>query len=343
MAQINKPNEYFNTVLYTGNGGTNNITGVEFQPDFTWIKSRTQVGANHRLIDSVRGATKLLYSNATNAEDTDIDSLTSFNSDGFTLGSAGGVNANTESYASWNWLAGGTGVSNTQGSIASTVSVNTTSGFSVVSYTGNGTAGATIGHGLGATPAMFIIKNRSSAGEHWVVYHQSISPSNMLYFNLTNAQDPANQFNSTAPTANVFSVGGNIMVNATSNNYVAYCFAEKKGFSKFGSYAGNNNADGTFVYTGFSPSFLLVKRYGGGTQNWVIYDNKRNTYNLTNSVLRPNTSDAETTNNGVDLLSNGFKFRSSDGDSNGYSDGYIYMAFAETPLVGTNNIPTTAR
>ena len=333
---IDKSDEYFNTVLYTGTGATLSITGVGFQPDWVWIKNRPDV-RDHQIYDSVRGVTKVIGSDRTSAEATVANGLTAFGSDGFTLGSDANVNDSGDSHVSWNWLAGGTGVSNTQGSIASTVSANTTSGFSVVSWTGNS---GTVGHGLGQKPACIIIKSRQSVN-NWVVVHQGLGTmsGNVLVLNSTGAASGGGA-GQVEPTANVFTITSGLAAN---DNNIGYVFAEKKGFSKFGSYAGNNNADGTFVYTGFSPSFLLVKRYGGGTQNWVIYDNKRNTYNLTNSVLRPNTSDAETTNNGVDLLSNGFKFRSNDGDSNGYSDGYIYIAFAENPLVTSTGIPTTAR
>jgi len=343
---INKPSDYFNTVTYTGNGTlATPITGVGFQPDLTWIKNRS-AGEEQMWYDAVRGASKLLRCNGTDAEATTSTTVyfNSFDIDGFTVGTETALNANGQNIVAWNWKANGAGVSNTDGSITSTVSANTTAGFSIISYTGNGTGGATVGHGLGQKPACIIVKRRS-ASMNWGVYHQSLASNEILQLDVTNAvYAGSGVFNATQPTASVFYLGsGTAIDNDSGSTYIAYCFAEKKGFSKFGSYAGNNNADGTFVYTGFSPSFVLVKRYGGGTQNWVIYDNKRNTYNLTNSTLRPNLSASEATNNGVDLLSNGFKFRSNDGDSNGYSDGYIYMAFAENPLVGTNNIPACAR
>ena len=337
---IDKSDDYFNTVLYSGTGATQSITGVGFQPDLSWLKMRSAVEWQF-FVDSVRGANKAVWSNATNAEyDYSGDAaqiLTTFNTDGFSLGTSAAVNGSPNTFVSWNWLASNTTASNTQGTIASTVSANTTSGFSVVSWTGNS---GTVGHGLGVKPACIIVKSRQSVN-NWVVVHQGLGTmsGNVLVLNSTGAASGGGA-GQVEPTANVFTITSGLAAN---DNNIGYVFAEKKGFSKFGSYAGNNNADGTFVYTGFSPSFLLVKRYGGGTQNWVIYDNKRNTYNLTNSVLRPNTSDAETTNNGVDLLSNGFKFRSNDGDSNGYSDGYIYIAFAENPLVTSTGIPTTAR
>jgi hypothetical protein len=334
---IDKPDDYFNTVLYTGTGSSRNQTGVGFDPDWVWIKSRSNA-YNNNVWDRVRGAGERLITNATDAEETQTGDMSAFVTDGVTLGGGNITNASGATYAMWNWLAGGTGVSNTQGSITSTVSANTTSGFSVVTFTSTGST-STVGHGLGSAPAMIIGKRRDSTST-WTVGHQSLGWTKFLRLEDTTAVGTeTGWWNNTNPTSIVFTHG----TNWNAGTWVAYCFAEVKGYSKFGSYAGNNNADGTFVYTGFSPSFLLVKRYGGGTQNWVIYDNKRNTYNLTNSTLRPNLSDAEATNNGVDLLSNGFKFRSSDGDSNGYSDGYIYMAFAENPFVTSTSIPTTAR
>ena len=339
---IDFPAEYFNTLLYAGNStGGRSITGVGFAPDFLWLKDRTTAGSAHFLSDTVRGDGKWLRTNGTFAENTDTNVITSLDSDGFTVGTDVYSNNTGDNYVAWNWKANGAGVSNTDGTITSTVSVSTTSGFSIVSYTGNSVS-ATVGHGLGVAPKFIIIKHRNDADD-WTCYHTSLGASQRIQLNNTGASSALSWGGS--PTSSVFYLlgGGATAVNVTGGTYIAYCFAEVKGYSKFGSYAGNNNADGTFVYTGFSPSFVLVKRYGGGTQNWVIYDNKRNTYNLTDSTLRPNTSGAEATNNGVDLLSNGFKFRSSDGDSNGYSDGYIYMAFAEHPFVTSTGIPTTAR
>ena len=340
---INKGSSYFNTITYTGTGATASITGVGFKPDFVWIKNRT-TAYGHQLYDINRGVTKRLFTNNDIAEETDAQALTAFNTDGFSLGTNVGVNESGSGQVSWNWLGANTTVSNTSGTITSTVSANTTAGFSVVSYTGNGIAGATVGHGLGVVPKMIIRKIRSGV-DAWPVYHVSIGNTGVVFLNNTNATSTgAGYNNNTSPTSTVFSNGTDGQVNTSASTYIAYCFAEVKGYSKFGSYAGNNDlTDGTFVYTGFSPSFVLVKRYGGGTQNWVIYDDKRNTYNVTNSTLRPNTTAAEATNNAVDLLSNGFKFRSNDGDSNGYSDGYIYMAFAENPFVTSGGIPVTAR
>ena len=340
MAQINKPNEYFNTKLYTGNGSTQSITGVNFQPDWVWIKDRN-LSYNHALFDAVRGTTKLLQSNTTNAEQT-TSGVSSFDSDGFTLGSDIGMNQSSGSFASWNWLAGGTASSNTDGSITSSVSANTTNGFSIVTFTGTG-ANATIGHGLNSVPSTIILKGYSNTPS-WYVYHQAVGNQNYLNLNNSNATGTPDSayWNSTTPTSSVFSIGVGGDVNGSGQTMVAYCFADVKGFSKMGSYVGNGNADGTFIYTGFKPSWVMIKR-SSGTQAWMMYDNKRSVFNTTNDLLFANTSGAESVDNsvGIDFLSNGFKCRSADDGIN--SGSYIYMAFAENPLVGTNGVPATAR
>jgi hypothetical protein len=338
---INKSTEHFNTVLNTATG-TQSVTGVGFQPDFLWLQTRS-TGANPHLMDAVRGSSKIIKSSTNDAESTNATFITSFDSDGFSLGGANWSDNRT--VANWCWKANGAGSSNTDGTITSTVSANQTAGFSIVSWSPTTTSTPqTIGHGLGVAPSMMIVRNRDVAGD-WRVYHSSLGATKALNLNGTNSQINDNGFwNDVEPTSSVFTTGNgySYTTGGSTDNYIAYCFAEKTGYSKFGSYAGNNNADGTFVYTGFSPAFVLVKRYGGGTQNWGILDNKRPGYNLTSKMLNPNTNGAEGTNNGVDLLSNGFKFRSSDGNSNGYSDGYIYMAFGQS-LVGSNNVPCTAR
>jgi hypothetical protein len=346
MAQINKPDEYFNTVLYTGNGSTQSITGVNFQPDWVWIKNRSSV-TNHEVADSVRGANKLLKPNDTDAEQSISTKITSFDSDGFGVGTDANVNGSGNSLVSWNWLADNTsGSSNTDGSITSTVSANTTSGFSIVSYTGNSTSGATVGHSLGTTPSTIIVKVLNEGTYNWNVYTKSLGATKTLKLNLTNAEQTSSiRWNDTEPTSSVFSLGNAGEVNETGKNYIAYCFAEKKGFSKFGSYTGNGYADGTFVYTGFKPAFVIVKRTDT-TNNWLMYDNKRDPDNLVGGLLFPNLSNAEdiqTTANVYDFTSNGFKARSTYVATNASGGTYIYMAFAENPLVGTNNIPATAR
>jgi len=341
---IDKPTDYFNTKLYTGNGSTNNITGVGFQPDWVWLKDRDNANS-HKLYDGVRGATKFLVSDTTEVEGTQSNGLTSFDSDGFTLGSYGGTNGSGggsgPNFVSWNWLASNTTASNTDGSITSTVSANTTSGFSVVTWTGNG-SNATVGHGID-TPKMIIVKCRST-DYHWPVYHHKNGNGNVQYLNLTNASASGSGFwNSTTPTSSVFSVGTDNAVNQSSETYVAYCFAEKKGFSKFGSYTGNGSTDGTFVYTGFKPAFVIFK-VTSTTASWVMNDNKRNTSNVVDKFLIPNLSNAESTLSTVDFLSNGFKLRTTDSSWNQSGASYIYMAFAENPFVtGASAIPTTAR
>ena len=346
MAQINKSSEYFNTVLYTGNGvsigsGGNSITGVNFQPDFVWIKRREI--QHHRLFDVVRGATKVIESDLTDAEATNSEYLSSFDSDGFTVGNLAGVNANAGTYVAWNWLADNTsGSSNTDGDITSTVSANTTSGFSVVKWTGTGSDG-TIGHGLGVAPKMVIVKSLANTTA-WMVYHASLGNAQEIYLNSSSGSGASTAWNSTTPTDAVISLDGGAGngVNA-SGDYIAYVFAEKKGFSKFGSYTGNGSTDGTFIYTGFKPAWVLIKKTSA-TDNWILLDNKRDIApNPHKLALFPNTDDAEAGDYLTDFLSNGFKIRSATGSLNTGSGSYIYMAFAENPLVGTNNIPATAR
>ena len=343
---IKNPKLYFNTKLYTGNSSTNAITGVGFQPDWVWMKNR---GANdsHYLFDAVRGVTKSLYSNNTSAEDTRTNSLTAFGTDGFTLGNEGDINGNGNNYVAWNWKANGAGSANTDGSINSTVSANTTSGFSIVSYTGSG-ANATVGHGLGSVPKMIIVKQYSSNGgtQNWYVYHASLGNNKDLLLNLTNdASNTVTTWNNTTPTSSVFYLGSGDGVNNNTVSYIAYCFAEKTGYSKIGSYVGNGQSDGPFIYTGFKPAFVLHKK-SSATDDWNIFDNKRNTHNVVNKYLIPNSNGAEGTSTNRDFLSNGFKIRSSSSYVNLTGATFIYMAFAEQPLVansGTDGVPATAR
>ena len=350
-SNIDKPSKYFNTKLYTGNGSTQTITGLNFAPEWVWLKDRTSA-YNHAVFDKVRGAEKRIFTNLTNAEDTASDTLTAFNSDGFTLGSNVGINTNSNNYVSWNWDANGAGVSNNSGTITSTVSANTTSGFSIVSYTGNGSSSATVGHGLGVTPAMIILKARAgtNAANNWFCWHKGLSANNNISLNSTSAQFTTATASSgiinTSPTSTTFGFtagsGGVINVNETSTTYIAYCFAEVKGFSKFGSYTGNGSTDGTFVYTGFKPAFVMLKA-SSSTSQWGMLDNKRNTFNPTAKELQASLSDAETDyTNRIDILSNGFKLKTTTSQNNSSGVTYIYMAFAEQPLVGTNNVPATA-
>ena len=344
---IKKSSDYFNTKLYTGNGSTGNAqTGVGFQPDMTWLKNRDTTN-DHELFDAVRGATKTIYPNRTDAEYTNASgSLTSFNSDGFTVGSGDGANKSGSGIASWNWKAGtsftndasATGI----GSIDSTGSVNDTAGFSICTHTGTGSLG-TIKHGLSTKPSVILTKERSEARD-WIMYHHKNTSAPATDFLLLNTADATvdndNFMNDTEPTSSVFTVKGFSEVNKVSQTYVSYIFSERQGYSKFGSYTGNNNSDGTFVYLGFKPAFVMFKNTTGN--NWGIIDNKRDSYNGALHRLSPNTSGADNTGAGVvvDFLSNGFKCRNADGLENGAAK-IIYMAFAEQPLVGDN--PATAR
>jgi hypothetical protein len=344
---IDRPSDYFRTKLYTGNGSTQSITGVGFQPDWVWVKARsgTYGTENHFVYDVIRGANVRLIPNGTTADTTDTTGLSSFDSDGFSSGNKTEVNGSGTEYVAWNWLAGGTASSNTDGSITSSVSANTDSGFSIVSYTGSG-ANATVGHGLLSAPSMILFKNRSTAYS-WIVYHKSLGATKNIYLDLTNASDIGGQlqFNDTEPTSSVFSVGTSLATNKSGDNLIAYCFAEKKGYSKFGSYEGNNSANGSFIYTGFSVSWVMIKNIDTSGTAWVIQDSKRSGSsggNPANKRIRANASNAEETDSPVDLLSNGFKIRST-GSFTSDANTYIYMAFAESPFVTSTGIPTCAR
>lgn len=331
--------DYFNTVLYTGNGSTGHaITGVGFQPDWTWIKGRSYAGYNY-LVDSVRGYTERLFSNLSDGASVEANTVTSSDSDGFTLGSDAGVNNNTSTYVAWNWKAGGTAVSNTDGTITSSVSANTDAGFSIVSYTGNATA-STIGHGLNKTPSMVIVKERGGA-RPWVTYHASNTSApetDYLRLNETNGTADFDMWNDTAPTSSVFSVSSYDWVNNNASPFIAYCFAEIEGYSKFGSYTGNGSTDGTFVYTGFRPAWLMVKRTDT-LCSWVIVDAVRDPQNVAGKRIFADSSASEYTNvDNPDFVSNGFKVRigSTDNCANASGGTYIYMAFAENPFKYAN-------
>jgi len=339
---IDKPTDYFNTVLYTGNGTTGHaITGVGFQPDWLWIKERSSTSAAF-IYDVIRGVNVKITPSTTDADSTVADSMTSFDSDGFTVGNNGATNESGQTVLAWNWLAGGTASSNTDGSITSSVSANTTAGFSIVSYTGTGTGSQTVGHSLGGTPEMIIFKCRETATD-WTTFHTSLGGANKnLSLNSNSAAGTDTDFfANTNPTSTVFSVGAASNTNRGSEGMIAYCFRSIKGYSKFGSYVGNLNTDGPFIYTGFKPAFLIVKNIASGPTDWIQADNKRPGYNQ-NLPLQPNLNNAEGSYTNADFLSNGFKIRNQYGGSND-ANTTIYMAFAESPFVSSGGIPTTAR
>jgi hypothetical protein len=339
--------DYFNTVLYTGTGVDNHaITGVGFQPSWAWIKTRS-VSDNHSLHDEVRGANRQLFTNSTDPEFTATTLLKSFDSDGFTLGTDSSVNGSGRTLVAWNWLASNTsGSSNTDGSITSTVSANPAAGFSIVTYTGNNTSGATVGHGLGVAPSMIICKRRENdaAGTSgWQMYHTAIGATKVLYLDKTDvvSTDSA-PWNNTEPTSTVFTLGNSPPGNPNGDDVVAYCFAEVEGYSKFGVYKGTNNIDNTFIYLGFKPAFFLLKNIDQAT-HWNMHDSARHPYNDNSSpLLRPGTPNPED-NFPLDFLSNGIKLRTAGTEAGHDNRNYIFAAFAEHPFGGSGVSPATAR
>ena len=335
---IAKSSSFFNSTIYTGNGTVDTaLTTGTFQPDLTWFKNRGTT-ESHMWMDAVRGATYYIQSNSTAAEGNSSDKISAFTSTGVTLGSGAETNENSQPLVCWAWKANGSGSSNSDGTITSTVSVDSTSKFSIVKWTGNSTAGATVGHGLGVAPSFMIIKNLGAATQ-WLTWWDFFANTEMMYLNLTNAKGTGQTYlNSTTPTSSVITLGGGADEN--QNTMIAYCFAEVPGFSKFGTYTGNGVVDGAFVYTGFKPSFVVIKREDQ-TTNWVVYDNKRDSYNTGSKVLLPDNSASETSGTQkIDLLSNGFKLRSTGNNTNDSSP-YVYMAFGQ-PIVSTNNNIATA-
>ena len=345
-ASITKPSLHFNTKLWTGTGSNGNaISGVGFAPDLVWVKNRSGT-YDHVLFDRVRGDNKHVESNNNSAEENEAYTL-AFGSDGYSVGT-NTLNKSGNNIVGWNWKANGTGSANTDGSINTTAtSVNTTAGFSISKYTGTA-ATATIGHGLGVAPKMMITKRISGGNEDWGIYHASIGATKYLKLNATDAEGSSSGvWNNTAPTNQVFSVGSSSLTNG-SGTYIAYCFAEKKGYSKIGSYTGNGSTNGTFVYLGFKPAWVMIKNAGAAEQ-WRVYDNKRDPFNHMFRCLFPNANNAEnTTDNAseeIDFVSNGIKIRSSAAQLNGNGNTLIYMAFAAEPLVANvgASIPATAR
>ena len=328
------PEDYFNTVLYEGDGSVQAITGVGFQPDWVWIKNRDATDG-HNLIDSVRGVTKQLDSSSSGAESVNDDGLTAFGTDGFTVGDDVRYNTNNESYVSWNWLAGGSASSNTDGSITSSVSANTKAGFNIVTYTGNSSSTATVGHGLGVAPKVVAIKSRN-ATDNWQVSISNITGTlgNRVYFNLSQGVGTDTTREPTKPSSSVISIGGND--NTNGRTYVAYCFASIEGYSRFGSYVGvSSSTDNTFVHTGFRPAWVVVKQTNGSGA-WHVYDNVRNPSNVVDKILYASVTNAEVTFTTMDFVSNGFKFRTNQADISGNGQSYIYMAFAEMPFKYAN-------
>jgi len=334
---IDNPELYFQCKTFSGNAGTQALTfdntDTSMQPDMVWLKQRNAT-AHHHIVDSVRGVGRYLFSNLSNTEggdgfsDDGNDLLRSFDSNGFTIDAGEDANASGATGVAWCWKE------------------SATAGFDIVSFTGNGSA-RTISHSLSAVPNMIIVKNRDEA-ENWCVYHTSIANTKALILNTNTAELTDTKFwNDTSATSSVFTVGNGTEVNGSSDNMIAYVFAEKQGFSKFGSYAGNNNADGPFIYTGFRPAYIMMKSSstgGSATYSWSIFDTKRSSYNIQRSQLEANTANAEDTGEtaDVDILSNGFKPRYSPNDTNG-NNTYIYMAFAEQPFVNSKGVPANAR
>ena len=327
---LDNPELYFQCKLYTGDGSTPSITldgDTDMQPDMVWIKNRDATDS-HCLFDAVRGVTEVLHPDATTAETTDADTLTSFDSDGFALGDDDKVNTNTEKYVAWCWKE------------------SATSGFDIVGFTGNET-NRTVSHSLSAVPHYMVVRTRNGdAGRNYSVYHHkntSAPETDHIFWDSTQAtEDDATIWQDTAPTSSLFSIGTNLGVNEDTKNIIAYLWTEKQGYSKFSSFLGNGNVDGAFIYTGFKPAFLMVKATST-TSAWYIYDNKRAGYNVENYQLYPNLNNAEDTTDQIDLLSNGFKWRAITGDPNSSGRTYIYMAFAEAPFVNSNGVPCNAR
>ena len=346
---VDDPTAYFKVQLYTGNGSTNaitfNDTDTNMQPDWVWLKNRNSSGHDHFLFDVVNGVQRFLSTNDTGAlASADSSYLTAFNSDGFTLGSSDGMNENSINFFSWNWKAGTSFTNDSSatgiGSIDSAGSVSTTSGFSIIKWTGTGATG-TIAHGLGVVPKIIIVKSLANTTV-WMVQHASLGNAKEIYFNRSDAAGNSTAWNSTTPTSTVFSVtgGGGDGVNA-SGDYIAYCFADVQGFSKFSSYKGNGNADWTFVYTGFTPELLWIKR-SNDAANWVLKTKSSPGYNVNNNYIYGNLANNEASGSAVDFLSNGFKWRIDGANQNSSGDTFIYAAFAKAPIVNSNGVPSNA-
>ena len=343
---IDDPSEYFQIATYTGTGSTQSITNdgnSNLQPDWVWVKKRNG-SESHALADSSRGTSATLFSDLTNTESSSSQVINSFNSDGFQVGTEGVVNDNTNTFVAWQWKAnGGTTSTNDDGAVTSSVQANQTAGFSILTYTMNSNSNETVGHGLGVAPEVVITKarQRGDSNGFWAVYTTMIDGS-LDYLKL-NTTDTVSNSSLSAPTSTVFTGAGSS--TASYRSFVAYCFKGIQGYSKFGRYLGTGNANGSFIYTGFKPRWVMVKETGTAN-SWWMFDTARDTYNTADARLVANTSDAEATGsftNVVDFLSNGLKFRNSDSAWNGYNRTYFYMCFAENPFVSSDGVPTTAR
>ena len=350
---IDDPSAYFQTLLYTGDGNDNrnlvNTGNSDLQPDWIWNKRRDNTG-NHFIFDSSRGVSKIIVTDTNEAESTNTNQLQAFQTDGFQLGSDNGSNGSSRTMVAWQWKAnGGTTTSFTESgdNPGGTYQANQTAGFSIVRFIGTG-ANGTVQHGLGVAPQVIIHKRTDSGSSNWITYHNSIGTGHNVFLNLTNAKDSdgALYFQNTAPTSSVFTAGGYSQLNENDSPTIAYCFAPIQGYSKFGSYTGNGNADGPFIYTGFKPAWVMIKRTDS-TSSWHMWDNKREDYdgNPNDSALRADADGAEndTTDYSIDFLSNGFKLRNASDLDNNSSGTFIYMAFAESPFVSSEGVPTTAR
>ena len=349
---IDDPSAHFQSAIYSGSNSLQAITNdgnSDLKPDFLWIKQRNGT-ENHMLVDSTRGVTKYLLSDSTIAEQTVTSRVETLDTDGFTLnGASNPVNALGGTYVGWQWKAnGGTTSSNTDGDLTSTVQFNSTAGFSIVTYTGKSPIEPLqVGHGMGEAPDVVLVKNRDGS-RNWVMYHKDLTaPAANRYLMLDNAVygELANStiWGNVAPSSTIITTGENASVNQPSENFVAYCWKERQGFSKFGKYVGNGSTNGTFIYTGFKPAWIMCRRIDGGGNSWDMHDSARDPFNPSGRTFYANSDGAELTGNNVDLLSNGFKQRDTSANRNGSGNTYIFMAFAENPLVTSTGIPTTAR
>jgi len=343
---IDDAGSFFNINTWSGTGSSRAFTGIGFQPDFVWVK-KSNNAAHHCLEDAVRGAEEMIQSSSLDAEVTRAGGLTSFDSDGWAMsvGDDGDFNGTGSDFVGWNWKAGTTtGIAGSPSITPTSYSFNATSGFSIIKYVGIDTAGATIPHGLGVAPNMVIIKDLDNAND-WAVYTSALGATKYLLLNTAAAAGTATSlWNDTEPTSTLVSLGTTSKVNYDPRNYVAYCFTNIQGYSRFGSYTGNGNADGPFVYTGFRPAFVMLKcSTRAGTDDWPMFDDRRLGYNVDNNALVADDTDAERTQDDIDILSNGFKCRNSVTDVNANGDTMVYMAFAESPFCNSSGVPANAR